>query len=217
MAFDALEFLAKPGQDKTISRFKPGQVVFKQGAKSDLVFYLLSGLVKQTVMGGPGKEATICIVEPGRFCGTCGIEGHPARLWSAHAVTAATVTAITTTAMFRMMAEQPEFSQFFISYLLRRNTEMESELRNLLTNTGERRLARKLLTLSKSCGKNLQMIIGPEYTQAVLAEMVGTTRQRVNYFLGRFKELGAIVYHADDGIVVNETRLTELLDGKRAA
>jgi CRP/FNR family transcriptional regulator, cyclic AMP receptor protein len=205
--FDPKTFLAKVGEGKTITVHRPRAVIYKQGDPVDLVFYLQSGKAKETVASDQGKEAIVGMLEPGLFFGTSGLDGGIARLSTVTAVTECIVTAITKDAM-KVALKQPSFAQLFMAYLLDHNSKIEAEKIDLLFNDSERRLAQKLLILAHAAD-GLPQVIGPEITQEMLANMIGTTRPRVNYFLNRFRKMGFIKY--DGGISVQPALLTMVL------
>lgn len=196
--FDPQTFLASVGQGKTITNHSPGEIIFKQGADADAVFYLQSGKAKETVESEQGKDAVVGVLEPGMFFGTSAVDGGTVRVSTVAAVTTCTVTAITIAEMKKALRE-PKFAQLFMAYLLHHNSKIEAEKVDLLFNSSEKRLARKLLMLAH-VGEGPPQIIGPEITQEMLANMIGTTRPRVNLFLNKFKKIGLIKYNG--GIVV---------------
>lgn len=196
--FNPRSFLGRVGSGKTITVHQRGDVIFKQGEAADLVFYLQSGRAKETVTTEQGRIAVVGMLEPGFFFGTNSLDGGELHLSTVSAVTTCTVTAITKAAMTNALRE-PNFSQLFIAYLLHHSSQIEAEKINLLFNSSEKRLAQKLLILAHVGDGPLQQI-GPEITQEMLADMIGTTRPRVNYFLNRFRKLGFIKYNG--GITV---------------
>lgn len=196
--FDPKSFLAAVGEGKTVTAYRTGQAIFKQGQPADLVFYLQSGKAKETVISQAGKEAVIGVLEPGQFFGTSGLNGNSSRISTVTAVTACVVTAINEEAM-QMALHRPKFAQLFMAYLLEYNSRIEAEKVDLLFNSSEKRLAQKLLILAHA-GEGAPQVIGPEITQEMLADMIGSTRQHVNHFLNKFRQLGFIKYNG--GILV---------------
>lgn len=205
--FNPQTFLARVGEGKTITAHRPGQVIYRQGGPADLVFYLQSGRAKEVVRSEQGKEAVVGMLEPGMFFGTGGLDGGIMRLSTVTAVTQCIVTAITKDAM-KAALRQPSFAQLFMAYLLDHNSRIEAEKIELLFNGSEKRLAQRLLILAH-VGEGPPQIIGPEITQEMLANMIGTTRPRVNYFLNRFRKMGFIKYNG--GISVQPALLRMVL------
>lgn len=201
-------FLEQVGIGKTITVYKPGEVIHKQGAPSDEVFYLQQGKAKETVMSEQGKEAVIGMLEPGEFFG-CGPRLGPGSLRRSTviAVTTCTVTTITIAALKKALHES-KFAELFTACLLERASKIEGEKIDLLFNSSEKRLALKLLVLAH-IDEGTAQLIGPEITQEMLADMIGTTRPRVNYFLNQFRTKGLIQYNG--GIKVLPALLTAVL------
>jgi CRP/FNR family cyclic AMP-dependent transcriptional regulator len=193
--FDALEFLAKVGAGKTILEFHRNQTVFAQGDVADTVFYIQKGKVKLTVLSEQGKEAVVAILEPGQFFGEGCLNGHPLRIATTTALEDCTITAIAKDAMINLLHEEPKFSELFMSYLLTRNTRIEEDLIDQLFNSSERRLARLLLLLANFGKQGSPQPINPNISQETLAEMIGTTRSRVSFFMNKFRKLGFISYN----------------------
>jgi CRP/FNR family transcriptional regulator, cyclic AMP receptor protein len=194
-SFDPRKFLAKVGDGKTIAKYQKDQVVFAQGDAADAVFYLQKGRVKITVVSEQGKEAVVGILETGHFFGEGCLNGHPLRLTTATAVGECVITRITKAAMIVTMHDEPEFSELFMAYLLTRNSRIEEDLIDQLFNSSEKRLARLLLLLA-NFGKEgkTEPVIG-RFSQETLAEMIGTTRSRVSFFMNKFRKLGYIDYN----------------------
>lgn len=205
--FDPKTFLAHVGQGKTVAAHAAGAVIMAQGTVADAVFYLQSGRAKEVVRSKPGKEAVVGMLEPGLFFGTSAIDGGKRRLSSVIAIERCVVTSIDKTMMHQALRE-PAFAQLFMAYLLEHNSKIEAEKVDLLFNNSERRLAQRLLILAH-VGEGPLRLIGPEITQELLAEMIGTTRPRVNYFLNRFRKLGLIKYNG--GIIVQPGLLQLIL------
>ena len=210
--FDPLVFLAKVGAGKTILEFHKNQNVFVQGDVADTIFYLQSGKLKLTVMSEHGKEAVVAILEPGQFFGEGCLNGHPLRLATTTAIEDSLVTAITKKAMLAVLHDEPAFSEMFMSYLLSRNSRIEEDLIDQLFNSSERRLARLLLLLANFGKEGAPLPINPNISQETLAEMIGTTRSRVSFFLNKFRKMGLISYNGK--IEVHTSLLTTVLNDK---
>ena len=194
--FDPKEFLAKVGEGKTILEFRKDEIVFAQGDAADTVFYIQKGRVKVVVISEQGKEAVVGILEPGQFFGEGCMNGHSLRIATTTAMEECLVTAITKTAMLAALHDQPTFSELFMTYLLTRNSRMEEDLIDQLFNSSEKRLARLLLLLLANFGKEgSPQLITPNISQETLAEMIGTTRSRVSFFMNKFRKLGLISYN----------------------
>ena len=210
--FEPLDFLAKVGAGKTILEFRKNQNVFVQGDVADTVFYLQKGRVKLTVMSEQGKEAVIAILESGQFFGEGCLNGHPLRLATTTAIEDCLITAITKKAMLAALHDEPAFSEMFMSYLLSRNSRIEEDLIDQLFNSSERRLARLLLLLANFGKEGAPLPINPNISQETLAEMIGTTRSRVSFFLNKFRKLGLISYNGK--IEVHAALLSAVLNDK---
>jgi CRP/FNR family cyclic AMP-dependent transcriptional regulator len=194
-SFDARKFLAKVGKGKTISEFEKDQIIFSQGDPADAVFYIQKGRIKLTVISEQGKEAVVGILGPGQFFGEGCLNGHPVRVTTGSAIVACRITRIAKAAMIATMHDQPDFSELFMAYLLTRNSRIEEDLIDQLFNSSEKRLARLLLLLA-NFGKDgrPEPIVGT-FSQETLAEMIGTTRSRVSFFMNKFRKLGYIEYN----------------------
>jgi CRP-like cAMP-binding protein len=210
--FEPLDFLAKVGAGKTILEFHKNQNVFVQGDVADTVFYLQKGRVKLTVTSEQGKEAVIAILESGQFFGEGCLNGHPLRLATTTAIEDCLITAITKNAMIAALHDEPAFSEMFMSYLLSRNSRIEEDLIDQLFNSSERRLARLLLLLANFGKEGAPIPISPNISQETLAEMIGTTRSRVSFFLNKFRKLGLISYNGK--IEVHTALLSTVLNDK---
>lgn len=191
--FDPRNFLGRVGDGKSVRDYRPSEVIFRQKAPAEHVFYLQSGRAKETVTSEQGKEAITGVLEAGLFFGTNAVDAGTSRLSTVIAVTHCVVTAITREAMNRAL-QDPRFAQLFVAYLLYHNSKIEAEKIDLLFNSSEKRLAQRLLILARVSDGAPQRI-GPEITQEMLADMIGTTRPRVNYFLNKFRKLGFIRYN----------------------
>jgi CRP/FNR family transcriptional regulator, cyclic AMP receptor protein len=210
--FDPKEFLAKVGEGKTIVEFGRDQVVFAQGDAATTVFYLQKGRVKIVVISEQGKEAVVGILEPGQFFGEGCMNGHSLRISTATAMEECLVTTITKPAMLAALHSQPKFSELFMAYLLTRNSRIEEDLIDQLFNSSEKRLARLLLLLANFGKEGSPQLISPNISQETLAEMIGTTRSRVSFFMNKFRKLGFISYNGK--IEVNSSLLTAVLYDK---
>ena len=194
-SFDPRKFLAKVGKGKTISEFEKDQIIFSQGDPADAVFYIQKGRIKLTVVSEQGKEAVVGVLGPGQFFGEGCLNGHPVRVTTGAAVVTSRITRIAKVSMIATMHDQPGFSELFMAYLLTRNSRIEEDLIDQLFNSSEKRLARLLLLLA-NFGKDgrPEPIVGT-FSQETLAEMIGTTRSRVSFFMNKFRKLGYIEYN----------------------
>ena len=211
-SFDPLEFLARVGAGKTILEFHRNQTVFAQGDVADTVFYIQKGKVKLTVLSEQGKEAVVAILDPGQFFGEGCLNGHPLRIATTTAMEDCTITVIAKDAMITMLHQEPKFSELFMSYLLTRNSRIEEDLIDQLFNSSERRLARLLLLLANFGKAGSPQPINPNISQETLAEMIGTTRSRVSFFMNKFRKLGFISYNGK--IEVHNSLLSAVLHDK---
>jgi CRP/FNR family cyclic AMP-dependent transcriptional regulator len=194
-AFDPKAFLAKVGDGKTIAKYHKNQVVFSQGTEADAVFYVQSGKIQLTVVSERGKEAVVGILGPNHFFGEGCMNGHPRRVTTATAIDQSLITRIPKAAMMATLHEEPEFSELFIADLLSRNGRIEEDLIDQLFNSSEKRLARALLLLANFGQEaTVEPIVG-NFSQETLAEMIGTTRSRVSFFMNKFRKLGYIEYN----------------------
>jgi CRP/FNR family transcriptional regulator, cyclic AMP receptor protein len=196
--FDPTQFLNKVGNGKTQLHANKKQVIFTQGDPADAVFYLHDGKIKLTVVSQQGKEAVIGILDRASFFGEACLSGQTIRVVTATALTEATITRIERQAMTASLKDEPAFAELFVAYLLSRNIRMEEDLVDQLFNSSEKRLARVLLLLARF-GKEYEepdQVI-PKISQETLAEMVGTTRSRVSFFLNKFRRLGFIEYNGE--------------------
>jgi CRP/FNR family cyclic AMP-dependent transcriptional regulator len=208
-AFDADAFLRTAGAGKTTVTYHPADVIFSQGEASDSVLYIQEGTVKLSVQSHGGKEAVVAMLGPGDFFGERALAGHPVRLEAATAMTATTVLIVPKRQMIRLLHEQHAFSDRFITYMLARNMRIEADLVDQLFNSSEKRLARTLLLLARYGKPEETHRVLPRISQETLAEMIGTTRSRVNFFMNKFKKLGFIEYNG--GLKVNHSLLTVIV------
>jgi CRP/FNR family transcriptional regulator, cyclic AMP receptor protein len=193
--FDPRSFLAKVGEGKVILKFKKNQIVFAQGDVANTVFYIQKGRIKVLVVSEQGKEAVVGILEPGQFFGEGCLNGHPLRISTTTAMEECLVTSIEKNAMLAELQREPKFSQLFMAYLLSRNSRIEEDLIDQLFNSSEKRLARLLLLLANFGKDGTPQPIAAHVSQEMLAEMVGTTRSRVSFFMNKFRKLGLISYN----------------------
>jgi len=208
--FDAKTFLAKAGLGKRILDLKKNEAAFAQGDLADAIFYVQKGRLRVTVTSANGKEATITLVGPGEFLGeNCMVSAHPLRLATATAMTDCVLLKISKAEMVRALHDQQELSEMFMSFLLTRNARIQADLVDQLFNSSEKRLARILLLLAQFGKESKPETVVPKISQEVLAEMIGTTRSRVSFFMNRFRKLGFIEY--DGEIRVHNTLLNIFL------
>jgi CRP/FNR family cyclic AMP-dependent transcriptional regulator len=198
------------GGRKTLS-FPKNQMVFSQGDSSDAVFYIQKGRVRLSVVSKKGKEATIGVLNEGNFFGEGCLAGQPLRMCSATAMTDCTLMRIDKKSMMEVLHREHAFSDMFVAYLLTRNIRYEEDLVDQLFNSSEKRLARILLLLAHFGKDGKPEVAIPKISQESLAEMVGTTRGRVNFFMNRFRKLGFIDYHAGDTLQVRSSLLSIVL------
>jgi CRP-like cAMP-binding protein len=195
-AFDPVAFLAHSGLGRKIVEVKPNQAFFSQGDPADSVFYLQSGRAKLTVVSHEGKEATITLLSAGEFVGEAALAAVPGlRLSTATALTACTALKIGREEMARVMHDEPAFADFFLKFLLARSMRIQADLVDQLFNSSEKRLARILLLMAEFGKPGEPQTYIPPITQETLAEMIGTTRSRVSFFMNRFRKLGFIDYN----------------------
>ena len=194
-SFDPLAFLAKVGTGKTISVYRKDQIIFSQGEVADTIFYIQKGGVKVVVLSDQGKEAVVGILEPGQFFGEGCMNGHSLRIATSTATEESLITSISKSAMIAVLHDEPKFSELFVAYLLTRNSRVEDDLIDQLFNSSEKRLARLLLLLAKFGKEGSPTPISPSISQETLAEMIGTTRSRVSFFMNKFRKLGLISYN----------------------
>jgi len=211
-SFNPKKFLAKVGEGKTISKYRNDQIVFSQGEVADAVFYIQQGKVKLTVVSEQGKEAVVAILGPGHFFGEGCLNGHPLRIATTRAMDECVVTRIEKATMIATIHDEPEFSELFMTYLLTRNSRIEEDLIDQLFNSSEKRLARLLLLLANFGKEGRPEPIVGTFSQETLAEMIGTTRSRVSFFMNKFRKLGFIKYNGK--IEVHNSLLNVILFDK---
>jgi CRP-like cAMP-binding protein len=205
-SFDAQAFLESAGLGKRIATFARKDVIFSQGDPSDSVMYVRTGRVQISVISHSGKEAIVATLGPGDFLGEGALAGHPVRLETALATMATTTLVVPKKEMMHLLHTEHEFSDRFIAHMLIRNARLEADLVDQLFNSSEKRLARTLLLLARYGNGDKPQRVLPPMSQEALAEMVGTTRSRVNFFLNKFRKLGFIDYDAD-GLTINPSLL----------
>ena len=193
--FDPGAFLAKVGTGKSISELNKGAIVFAQGDVADAVFYIQKGRIKLVVVSVDGKEAVVGILESGQFFGEGCLNGRPFRVATTVALEASVVTRISKDAMARMLELEPKFAQLFMMHLISRNSRIEEDLVDQLFNPSEKRLARVLLLLANFGKEATPQPIDIDINQETLAEMIGSTRSRVSFFMNKFRKLGFISYN----------------------
>jgi CRP-like cAMP-binding protein len=194
--FDPRLFLAKLGVGKSKQEYQEDEAVFAQGDAADAVFYLQSGKVKLTAVSTQGKEAVVAILPEGSFFGEGCLTGQPLRMATASAVEPSTITRVERLVMVGLLHREPEFAERFLAYLLSRNIRMEADLVDHLFNSSEKRLARLLLLMANFGQESKPIPLIAKISQETLAEMIGTTRSRVSFFMNRFRELGFIDYNS---------------------
>ncbi len=207
--FDLHAFLATIGEGRKFVLFPKKQTIFSQGDKADAVFYVQTGKVRLTVVSKTGKEATIGILAEGDFFGEGSLAGQVLRMGSATALTDCSILRIDKKAMAKALHREHEVSDMFVTYLLARNIRYEEDLVDQLFNSSEKRLARILLLLAQFGKDGVPETVIPKISQESLAEMIGTTRSRVSFFMNRFRKLGFI--HYNGGLQVHSSLLHVVL------
>jgi CRP/FNR family transcriptional regulator, cyclic AMP receptor protein len=210
--FDPEAFLGRDDVGKTIHKYAKNQKIFSQGEIADAVFFIRKGKVKITVLSEHGKEAVVGILTEGQFFGEGCLDGSKLRTATSHAIGECLITSITKAAMLETLGKEPKFSAFFMSYLLSRNSRIEDDLIDQLFNSSERRLARLLLLLANFGQEGAAAPISINLSQETLAEMIGTTRSRVSYFMNKFRKNGFISYNGK--IEVHSSLLDAVLRDK---
>jgi CRP-like cAMP-binding protein len=211
-SFDPKAFLANVGPGKTNLKFRVGQNIFAQGDVADKIFYIHKGKVKLIVVSQQGKEAIVAILGASQFFGEGCLNGQTLRIATTQALEDCEITSITKTAMIAALQAEPKFSELFMSYLLTRNSRIEEDLIDQLFNSSERRLARLLLLLANFGKEGSPQPIDAKISQETLAEMIGTTRSRVSFFMNKFRKLGFISYNGK--IEVHNSLLSAVLHDK---
>ena len=208
--FDSKKFLWTIDGGRTIRAYEKKQTIFAQGDSSDAVFYIQKGKVRLTVVSQSGKEATIGILNEGDFFGEGCLTGQPLRMSSAAAMTNCSVMRIEKKSMIEVLHREHAFSDMFVAYLLTRNIRYEEDLVDQLFNSSEKRLARMLLLLAHFGKEGVPETVIPQISQETLAEMIGSTRSRVSFFMNRFRKLGFIDY-GESGLQVHSSLLNVVL------
>jgi CRP/FNR family cyclic AMP-dependent transcriptional regulator len=211
--FSARTFLASVGLARKIVEYQQGDTIFSQGEPGNSVLYIQTGRVKLSVRSRRRQEAVVAMLGPGDFFGEGCLAGQPLRLGSATAITKSAILLIERNQMVKVLHQQHAMSDLFIAHMLSRNIRVEEDLLDQLFHSGEERLARALLLLAR-CGKSDETRAIPRISQATLAEIVGTTRSRVNVFMKKFQRLGFIEYK--NGLTVNSSLLTVVLHDQRS-
>jgi len=209
--FNAQAFLDSAGLAKTIVQYGRDEVIFTQGDACEHVLYVQSGGVKLSVLSKTGKEAVVAMLGPGDFFGEGCLAGQPVRMGSATAITPSAVLRVEKAQMVKLLQRQHEMSDRFIAHMLTRNIRIEEDLIDQLFNSSEKRLARTLLLLARYGKQDKPIRAVPPISQETLAEIVGTTRSRVNFFLNKFKKLGFIEYDGELPIKINNSLLSVVL------
>ena len=206
--FDVETYLESAGATGRVAQYRKGATIFSQGDAGQDVRYVRKGSVKLSVLSRTGKEAVVAMLGPGDFFGEGALAGQSVRIGTATAVTPATVLVIEKAAMVRLLHDEPSFSDRFIAYMLARNIRIEADLVDHLFNSSEKRLARTLLLLARYGEVHPSRTL-PKISQETLAEMIGATRSRVNFFMNKFRKLGLIEYNG--GLKVNSSLLSVVL------
>ena len=209
LLFDPKLFLAKVGEGRKIADYSKNQVIFSQADPANTVFYIQTGKVKLTVVSDAGKEAVIAILGAGDFLGEGSLAGRPLRMATATAISDCSIVRLERTAMIGMLHEEPAFSEMFLAYVLSRNMRIEEDLVDQLFNSSEKRLARVLLLLANFGKQGKPEPLIAKISQETLAEMIGTTRSRVSFFMNKFRKMGFIEYNG--GLHVNSSLLNIVL------
>jgi len=208
-AFNVQAFLDSAGVARRIVEYGKSGKIYSQGDPTENVLYIQRGGVRLTVVNEVGKEAVVAILGPGDFFGEGGMAGQPVRMGAATAITPTTLLVIQKKEMIRMLHAEHAFSDRFVAYMLARNIRIEEDLIDQLFNSSEKRLARTLLLLARYGKQDQPQKMLPKVSQEMLAEMVGTTRSRVNFFMNKFRKLGFI--HYNGGLQINTSLLSVVL------
>ena len=209
LPFDPQAFLARIGAGRSIVSCRPGQMAFSQGDPADAIFYVREGKLKLTVVSRQGKEAVVAILTPGAFFGEGCLAGQIKRMATATAMTGCVMARIEKSEMIRVLHAEPAFSELFVRYLLSRNIRIEEDLVDQLFNSSEKRLARVLLLLAHFGKEEKPEPVVAKISQEMLAEIIGTTRSRVSFFMNKFRKLGFIEYNG--GLHVHSSLLNVVL------
>jgi CRP/FNR family cyclic AMP-dependent transcriptional regulator len=193
--FDPKVFLATVDGGRALSYYQKDEVIFSQGKPADSVFYIQKGKVKISVVSQQGKEAVVAVLGPEEFCGEGCLAGQPRRMATAAAMTECDIMQVQKADIIRVLHEEPAFSEMFVSHLLARTIRVEADLVDQLFNSSEKRLARALLLLANFGKEGRPEPVAAKISQETLAEMIGTTRSRVSFFMNKFRKLGLIDYN----------------------
>jgi CRP/FNR family transcriptional regulator, cyclic AMP receptor protein len=210
--FEAQAFLDSAAISKTILHFDPSTTIFVQGDPCNTVMYIQAGAVRLSVLSHAGKEAIVATLGPGDFLGEGALAAQRVRIGTATAVAQTRILVVPKDEMVRLLHEEPGFSDHFIEYMLSRNIRIEEDLVDQLFNSSEKRLARTLLLLARYGKEDKPQAVLPKLSQEMLAEMIGTTRSRVNLFMNKFRKLGFIEYNG--GLKINTSLLSVVLHDK---
>jgi CRP-like cAMP-binding protein len=208
-AFDAKSFLDSTGITRRLVDYEPTTVIFAQGDACDSIKYIQQGAVRLSVLSHTGKEAIVGMLGPGDFLGEGALAGQSVRMGTATAVSETAVLLVPKEEMIQLLHDNPAFSDGFIRYMLSRNIRIEEDLVDQLFNSSEKRLARTLLLLARYGKEDRPQGVLPKLSQEMLAEMIGTTRSRVNFFMNKFRKLGFIEYNG--GLKINTSLLSVVL------
>jgi CRP-like cAMP-binding protein len=208
--FNPKTFFAQDGDGRTTQQYQKRQSLFSQGDAADAVFYIQAGKIKLTVVSPQGKEAVVAILERGSFFGEGCLAGQPVCMATATAVENSTLVRIEKQTMIRLLRDEPAFSSLFLEYLLARAIRTQEDLVDQLFNSSEKRLARILLLMAHFEEEGGKEVAIPKISQETLAEMIGTTRSRVSFFMNRFRKKG-FLHYGDDGLVVHRSLLNIVL------
>lgn len=208
-AFDLKVFLAKANGGRTNAEYRADESIFVQGEIANAIFYIKKGDVKLTVLSKQGKEAVVAILRSGDFFGEGCLAGQPLRMASAIAMSECSVMKVEKAVVLRLLHEEPSFTELFMAHLLSRNIKIEEDLVDQLFNSSEKRLARVLLLLANFGKEGAPQTVIPKISQETLAEIIGTTRSRVSFFMNRFRKLGFVDYNG--GLKVHSSLLNIVL------
>ena len=208
--FDVGKYLETAGVRRKVENYAKRTIIFSQGEAADSVFHIRQGVVKIAITSSAGKEAVIALLQPGDFFGEGCIAGQSLRVATATALEPTTLLRIEKREMIRVLHEEHDFSDRFVAHMLKRNVRIEEDLVDQLFNSSEKRLARTLLLVARYGNSGKSQKIVPRISQETLAEMVGTTRSRVSFFMNKFRKLGFIQYNG--GLLINDSLLRVLLE-----
>ncbi len=208
-AFNAQAFLDSAGLARKVVEYRRSEKIYSQGESTNNVLYIQKGEIKLSVVNEVGKEAVVAMLGPGDFFGEGGLAGQPVRMGTATAITPTTLLVIEKQEMIRVLHAEHAFSDRFVAYMLTRNIRIEQDLIDQLFNSSEKRLARTLLLLARYGKQDQPQKMLPKVSQEMLAEMIGTTRSRVNFFMNKFRKLGFIKYNG--GLHINTSLLSVVL------